>query len=320
MSILRRKAKTREQSKEETAEYQSLEDEARAQGQYVELALDIIDPDPDQPRETTDDDIDELKQSIEQEGVLQPIVVRPTGDRYTIIFGERRYLASKGLGRSNIPAIVRSDIENDDRILTLQLIENSQRKDVAPSEQAKAVQRLVRMCDGNKGEAARRIGKQPGYISNMLRIANSKTVQEFEKKGITSDSQVLAGLAKLEGLSPTKSRNLIRKFETGEISEGFRDYVEKAVRDAHKTREKSPKRTLRNTGERTPRKPRIPKVLTVSDVRQCEHDEVGSYLELDTEGRTFCFSPDLLDKLLKISMGGAKATGAEAHEPDANPR
>ena len=133
------------------------------------LPIGQIDPNREQPRRSFDEDaLKELAASIEAVGVLQPIIVAPSGDRYTIIAGERRYRASRLAGLSEIPAIVR-DWDSQKR-LEAALIENLQRDDLNPVEEAMGVRRLMDEAGLTQEKAAERLGKSRPAVANLLRL------------------------------------------------------------------------------------------------------------------------------------------------------
>jgi ParB family transcriptional regulator, chromosome partitioning protein len=136
---------------------------------YFEAPLDRIDPNPRQPREAfTEETLEELSHSIRAVGVLQPIVIRPVGDRYQIIMGERRVRAARMAGLSTIPAVVR--ITEDHYLLRDALIENVHREDLNPLEEAAAYAQLLNDFDVTQEELAGRIGRSRPAISNALRL------------------------------------------------------------------------------------------------------------------------------------------------------
>lgn len=133
------------------------------------LPIHSIDPNRDQPRRTFDEEaLKELAQSIKAVGVLQPIIVAQEGDRYTIIAGERRYRASRLAELEEIPAIVR---EWDEQTrLEAALIENLQRDDLNPIEEAMGVRRLMDESGLTQEKVAERIGKSRPAVANLLRL------------------------------------------------------------------------------------------------------------------------------------------------------
>ena len=139
---------------------------------FAEIPVDSIVPNPKQPRQNFDDTtLDELKQSIESVGFLQPIVVRETGlDKFEIVMGERRWRAAQLIGRQLIPAIVRET--RDDAMLRDALLENIHRADLNPLEEAAAYQQLLDEFGATHDELARRIGRSRPQISNTIRLLN----------------------------------------------------------------------------------------------------------------------------------------------------
>ena len=135
----------------------------------AEIALEEIDPSADQPRVRFDEDpLAELAQSIAAHGVLQPILVERVGQRYRIIAGERRFRAAQRAGLQKIPAAIRAP-DDDDR-LTLALIENIQREDLSPLEEANAYRRILDMTAMSQEDLAARVGKHRSTIANSLRL------------------------------------------------------------------------------------------------------------------------------------------------------
>lgn len=133
------------------------------------LPIRLIDPNREQPRRRFDEEaLKELAASIRAVGVLQPIIVAPAGERYTIIAGERRYRASRLAELEEIPAIVR-DWDNQRR-LEAALIENLQRDDLNPLEEAAGVRRLMDEAGLTQEKAAERLGKSRPAVANLLRL------------------------------------------------------------------------------------------------------------------------------------------------------
>ena len=137
-----------------------------------ELAVDSIRPNPYQPRRTFDQEgLAELARSIEAAGVFQPIIVRrpdPNLNRYELIAGERRLRATKMTERETIPAIVR--VLDDQTMMEVAVLENLQREDLSPLEEAQAYQTLVERLNLTQAQVAARLGKSRPYIANYLRL------------------------------------------------------------------------------------------------------------------------------------------------------
>lgn len=133
------------------------------------LSIDLLDPNPCQPRQFMEPtDLDHLKASISEHGVLQPIVVRRYGDRYQIIAGERRFRASQALGHTEVPVVVR-DVP-DDQMLELALVENLQRSDLDPIEKAESFRSYLDSSGRTQEAAAVRLGLDRSTIANMIRL------------------------------------------------------------------------------------------------------------------------------------------------------
>ena len=135
----------------------------------IQLKISDIAPGRFQPREVFDPDkLKELALSIKEKGFIQPVIVRPKGDGYELIAGERRLRAAKGLGIEQIPAIIK-DVK-DDEALEIALIENIQRDDLNPIEEAKAYQRLSEEFSLTQEQISEKVGRNRASISNMLRL------------------------------------------------------------------------------------------------------------------------------------------------------
>jgi ParB family chromosome partitioning protein len=143
--------------------------EAEASGSLRELALDAIRPNPYQPRTAIDEPaLQELVNSLRSVGLLQPIVVRAYGSGYQLIAGERRWRAAQRLGWHKIPAVVK---EADDRtLLTLALIENIQRDNLSPIEEARSYQRLCDEFQASQTDVAGLVGRDRSTVANALRL------------------------------------------------------------------------------------------------------------------------------------------------------
>ena len=160
------------------------------------IALDAIDPNPDQPRTVFQTGaIEELAQSIKEDGVIQPILLKPVGTRFMVVVGERRWRASKLAGLSEIPAVIR-DV-NEEKILEIALVENIQREDLNPIEIATALQRLSNEFQLSHEELAQRTGKDRTTVTNLLRLLRLPSgVQELigEKKITMGHARALLSL------------------------------------------------------------------------------------------------------------------------------
>jgi ParB family chromosome partitioning protein len=139
------------------------------QASMVELEVSQVRPNPRQPRRVFDDDaIHRLADSVRADGIVQPIVVRDTGDGYEIVAGERRWRAARIAGLRTIPSIVRSADERE--LLILALAENVAREDLNPVDQARAYAVLADELDLSQTEIARRVGKSRPAVANTMRL------------------------------------------------------------------------------------------------------------------------------------------------------
>lgn len=133
------------------------------------IAIDQIKPNPYQPRKTFDDaKLDDLSRSIEQHGILQPIVLRMTITGYHIVVGERRFRAAKRAKLTHVPAIVKS--LSDEDMMELAIIENLQREDLNAIEEAESYRKLMDDLELTQQQVAQRLSKSRPYIANMLRL------------------------------------------------------------------------------------------------------------------------------------------------------
>ena len=159
------------------------------------LSISEIVRNPNQPRKTFDEDrLAELADSIRQNGVLQPILVRRKGQKYEIVAGERRYQASKLAGLKEIPAVVREI--DDDKVFQLALIENLQRSDLSPIEEAKGYKQLLTSRSLTQEELAKILSKSRSAIANTLRLMDLPVeVQHMMNQGLLTAGHARAILA-----------------------------------------------------------------------------------------------------------------------------
>ena len=157
-----------------------------------------IEPDPDQPRKNFDEDsMAALAESIGENGLLQPIAVRTkkTGPGYVIIAGERRWRAARMAGLDEVPVLIK-DV-TDEQAAALALIENLQREDLDPVEEAAGIRELMLRCDLTQEQAARKLGKSRSALANSLRLLNlPENVLELLKSGFLNmgHAKVILGL------------------------------------------------------------------------------------------------------------------------------
>jgi ParB family chromosome partitioning protein len=210
------------------------EPQAIATSAPPQLPIDRLQPGRYQPRTRMDAEaLAELAESIKAQGVIQPILVRPAGgDRYEIIAGERRFRAAQMAGLAEVPVIVR-DVP-DEAALAMALIENIQREDLNPLEEAQGVQRLVREFTFTHEQAAAAIGRSRSATSNLLRLLNlAAPVQEMLMEGrldmgharallaVDAATQVQLGhQIVLKGLSVREAEALVARTQRAQSSAG----------------------------------------------------------------------------------------------------
>jgi ParB family chromosome partitioning protein len=170
-------------------------EQAEAAGALKDLPISSVRPNPFQPRSGINETaLAELSASIEVSGLLQPIVVRPRGSGYELIAGERRWRAIQRLGWPTIPAVVRD--ADDQTLLTLALIENLQRNDLSPIDEAQGYRRLMEEFEVPQAEVARLVARNRATVANLLRLLKlPPEVQGFVHDGKLSEGHARALLA-----------------------------------------------------------------------------------------------------------------------------
>ena len=201
----------------------------------LEVPLDLIQPSPYQPRAHFDPQaLEELAQSMRSGGVVQPVIVRPHGDRYELVAGERRLRAARLAGMSRIAALVRT--LSDEQALELSLVENIQREDLNPLEQARAFERLSGDFGLTQEEIAQRTGKDRATVANFMRLLRLPA----EVHALLQEGKLTAGharaLLKLEE-SPVLQRVLAKRMVARRMSvRQAEEMVERRLPGAKKDR------------------------------------------------------------------------------------
>ena len=149
----------------------------------LQIGIDLIEPSPYQPRTRfREEALDELARSIQASGIIQPLVVRPMGNRYQLIAGERRWRAAQRAGLQSVSAIVR-DVA-DELALEMTLVENIQREDLNAIEQARAFERLMEEFNATQEDVAERTGKDRTTVANAIRLLKlEETIQDWIEEG-----------------------------------------------------------------------------------------------------------------------------------------
>lgn len=197
-----------------------------------EVPLLSVKPNPDQPRTNfKSEDLEELASSIEKDGLLQPILVRQLGDDYQIIAGERRWQACRSLGLSSIP--VRIKDANDDKALELALIENIQRSDLNPIEEAYGYRRLMDRQGLTQSEVAQAVSKGRSTVANALRLLELPEAAQqmlFEDKISAGHARAILSIPSKEGKEKLTNRLLEEKLSVRE-SEAYARLFSASAKD-----------------------------------------------------------------------------------------
>ena len=218
------------------------------------VSIDLVEPNPDQPRTSfKKEDLEELASSIKKNGLLQPILVRKVGDRYQIIAGERRWQACKNLGMKEVPIRVKD--ADDDETIILALVENIQRSDLNPIEEAYGYRRMMERGKMTQSEVAQAVSKGRSTIANALRLLELPE----DAQQLLFEEKITAGHARAILSIPTKEgrRKLTDKLVENTISvreaESIARLLSGTKKEKSAPREPQPKsyktvaRTLRDT-------------------------------------------------------------------------
>lgn len=209
-------------------------------GRETVLKITMVEPNRKQPRKTFDEDsLQELSDSIKQVGLIQPILVQDRKDHYEIIAGERRWRAAKMAGLKEIPVIIRD--YSDQEIMEISLIENIQREDLNPIEEAQAYKRLLTEFNLKQDEVAERVSKSRAAVTNSIRLLKlSDRVQQMVIDDMISTGHARALLAVED---PDEQYTLAQQIFDEKLS--VRD-VEKLVKKLH-----APEKPKKKTDDKT---------------------------------------------------------------------
>jgi len=203
-----------------------------------ELSIAQISPNPFQPRRVFDPvGLEELRDSIKSHGILQPVVVRPAGEGYQLISGERRWRASRLAGLDRIPAVVRTEVTDQD-MLELALVENVQRRDLNPIERGRAFRELMETLEATQQEVADKVGLKRSSVANLLRLLDlPEGVQELLGAGNLGmgHGRALLGLPSQEHMSELAKRIVAEGLSVREVERRVRELA-KAQEEAEQPR------------------------------------------------------------------------------------
>ncbi|KYG29657.1 ParB/RepB/Spo0J family partition protein [Alkalihalobacillus trypoxylicola] len=196
-------------------------EEETQESKVEEISLTEIRPNPYQPRKTfSDESIQELATSIKENGILQPITVRKTIKGYEIVVGERRFRAAEVASLKTVPVIIKE--LSEEKMMELALIENLQREDLNPIEEAVAYEKLMEHLKVTQEQLAKRIGKSRPHIANHIRLLHlPKVVQQFISDGKLSmgHGRALLGLKDKQKISPLLEKVLQDKLSVREVEQ-----------------------------------------------------------------------------------------------------
>jgi ParB family chromosome partitioning protein len=258
-------------------------------GELMEVEIDLVFPNPHQPRRHFDEEkLHELAQSIKENGVIQPLVVRKVADRFEIIAGERRWRASKLSGIDRIPVLVKpmSDLDS----MKIALLENLQREDLNPIEEAEAYKKLIDEFNMTQEALADSLGRSRPTITNSLRLLSlTPEVRDMVQKGLISMGHARALLT----LGDASAQVAIAKKAIDETL---------SVRDIESIVQGKSKNVPRGTKKTAPQQ--VPHIAKVEEALQstlgtkvrikARTDLHGGKIEIDF------FSPDELERLIEI--------------------
>jgi ParB family chromosome partitioning protein len=242
---------------------------------------------PWQPRTAfTERELSELAESVKAVGILQPLIVRPEGDGYQLIAGERRLRAARLAGLETVPVIERT--ASDDELLTLALVENLQREDLNPIEKAKGFKELIERHNLTQEAAAKRLGKDRSTMANFIRLLDlPEAVQHVVSRGTISMGHARALLTIPQ---PSAQQALALRIE----EEGLSVREIERIAASYRTERKSRKR-----------KPIAPKDAHIRDLEDRARQRLGTKVDIEyQEGKgrmiVYLFSDDDFQRVLEV--------------------
>ena len=203
------------------------------------IQLEKLVTNPFQPRKIFDDEtIEELAQSIQEHGIIQPIVVRKKGKKYEIVVGERRFRASKIAGLDEIPAIVKELTE--EQMMEIAILENLQREDLTPIEEAEAYQSLIEKLHFTQEDLAKRLGKSRPHITNHIRLLQlPEEVRKLVNDGLLSmgHGRTLLGLKNKRRIPEVASKVVNQSLNVRQLETLIKQLNEDVPRETKKNKD-----------------------------------------------------------------------------------
>jgi ParB/RepB/Spo0J family partition protein len=193
-----------------------------------DIAIDLIDIDPQVRRICDETKVSELASSIKSEGQLVPVLIRRVGDRFKLVFGERRLRATKSLGKATISVITVDEELSASSITIKQLVENMQRESLNPIDESLAINQLMRSMNWSAGETCSRLGIKPAALTRSLSLL--KLDDSFQRAVASGQIPASAGyeLSKIE--DPVKQRDLAEQYICGKLTRDGLGGVVKAIK------------------------------------------------------------------------------------------
>ena len=214
--------------------------DAGAEEMVQEVKVKELRPNPYQPRKIFQKEaIEELKQSILEHGILQPIIVRKSIKGYEIVVGERRYRAAKEAKLEKVPVVVRQLTEQ--QMMELALLENLQREDLTPIEEGAAYQMLMQKLDLTQEQLAKRLGKSRSHIANLIRLLSlPQKIQDLISSGEISmgHGRALLGLRKRENIPAVVEKILKDNLNVRQLEQYIQQLNEHVPRETKKEKQK----------------------------------------------------------------------------------
>lgn len=236
--------------------------------EIMQIAITECRPNPYQPRKTFHaDSIEELKESILEYGIIQPLVARKSIKGYEIVVGERRYRAAKEAGLESIPVIVKE--LSDERMMEIALLENLQREDLTPIEEAQAYKNLITELKITQEELSKRLGKSRSHIANMIRLLSlPDKIIAYVNNGELSMGHARALLAVKDKAKLTK---LVKEIRRKKLN------VRQVEQLVHRTNNEKEK-------ERKKRKTEVKKDIFIQEKESVLRDHFGTAVNI-TKGK-----------------------------------
>jgi len=247
--------------------------------------IELIRPNRYQPRlRFSDDELEDMARSIEQQGIIQPLLVRRDDNGYELITGERRLRAAKKAGLKQVPVLVKTITDTD--MLEMSIIENVQRADLNPIEEAEAYHRLIKEFGLTQDQAAERVGKSRSAVANFLRL---RQLPEQIKAGIMDGALSMGHARALLGAANSAQQNTVWR---AVISKGLSVRETERLIKRLKAEKRGPKKTLSNSEQRY-----------FSDVADDLSRRFGTKVQIKRRGKKGSveiefYSNDDLDRLL----------------------